>query len=94
MTRQRQWQLKMQAAGLCITCAEPRNKYSHRCDKCHLHVTLRQRERVGHKPWKPGGVGRPPLGSDYEPRTTSGKRYRKQHEHNKTMDSSKTVHGH
>lgn len=61
MTRQRAWQLRKQAAGLCVICGKPKADGSKQSCLEHLEKNrVGNRERTGHKPWRPGGRGRPP----------------------------------
>lgn len=60
VTPQRKWQRRMKAAGRCVICGEPRNLYWSHCDPCQVKVTAKLRAKSGHKPWRPGGIGRPP----------------------------------
>ncbi len=53
LSRQRRWQLKHQAAGLCIICGQKRNIYAQHCDDCHKRI-------CEGGPWKAGARGRPP----------------------------------
>jgi hypothetical protein len=57
------WQRRKVAEGRCKRCGEPRGEPSHyttMCDACMLKQRRRQSERKGFKPWRPGGIGRPP----------------------------------
>lgn len=63
VSRQRQYQLRQLAKGLCMLCASPLFTKSH----CAKHAALfntgvaaRMRRKYGFQPWKPGGPGRPP----------------------------------
>jgi hypothetical protein len=61
MTRQRKYQLAHQRRGLCILC--PRVAF-HGGIHCRWHTMLqrqRNRAKYGLRPWRPGGLGRPPL---------------------------------
>ncbi len=64
LSRQRQYQLRKEAEGLCIKCGKPRDPDS--ATWCLFHKLEHRRimrERNGNKPWRPGGVGRPPKGA-------------------------------
>lgn len=49
------------AAGLCAWCEAPRRHYRQLCDPCQLRNREARRRRLGCRPWRPGGGGRPPL---------------------------------
>jgi hypothetical protein len=34
LSRQARYRIRQRLAGKCIQCPNPRNNYSHRCDKC------------------------------------------------------------
>jgi len=61
LTRQRRWQLARIAEGRCMLCSKARRHYAAMCDECALAQRRRNRELLGCKPWKLGGMGRPPL---------------------------------
>lgn len=61
MTRQREWQLRQRAAGLCHACTEPVFMGGVYCQEHLLAYRKRNRRKGGWKAWKPGGLGRPPL---------------------------------
>ncbi len=48
------------AAGNCAICGEPRQHYARLCDSCEAAFVAYKRAKKGYKPWRPGGVGRPP----------------------------------
>jgi len=58
-SRQRQWQIRQNAAGKCMYCSDP--LLTSTC--CEKHAVIR-RERIrnlhGHQQWKPGSRGRKP----------------------------------
>lgn len=56
MTRQRRWQLKKVAAGMCGRCGEPRGQFPFRCDSCQLAHRLYRRE-LWHKAVAEGRCG-------------------------------------
>lgn len=47
--------------GLCLRCGRKAFEGLSYCKKHRKQVNQANRQRNGHKPWKPGGVGRPPL---------------------------------
>jgi hypothetical protein len=52
---------KRRAMGLC-GCGKPMSEIGGvKCDECRLSRRVEQREKLGTKPWVPGGRGRPPL---------------------------------
>ena len=59
LNRQRRYQVRHQAAGLCHQCNQPATEGA-RCAKCAEAQRQSTRERKNVKPWKPGGVGRRP----------------------------------
>jgi hypothetical protein len=59
MTRQRMYQLRHRAMGLCVNCAEPAVNADH-CEKHRLNKRRQLRARANCSPWKLGGPGRPP----------------------------------
>ena len=62
VTRQRQWQIFNVKHGYCSICGKRRiGKISERCDVCARKARIAQRKRRNHKPWQPGGRGRPPI---------------------------------
>lgn len=52
---------KRRAAGLCERCGKKPATDGRYCAKHAKAVRTYQRVRKGHKPWKPGGRGRPPI---------------------------------
>lgn len=60
MSRQQLWQQKQKAMGLCTMCAKPLFS-TVLCRKCLEQRRVKLRARTGCKPWKMGGMGRPPL---------------------------------
>lgn len=57
MNRQKAWQKEQIGLGNCPQCGKKNdNKPRRICVKC----MKKQRKRTGHKPWRKGGVGRPP----------------------------------
>lgn len=60
VSRQREWQKRKASEGKCVVCGKQRNLYACYCDECQSRAIENQRKRMGHKPWKRGGVGRPP----------------------------------
>ena len=61
MTRQRRWQLARRAEGRCTICGQPRTHYPEECDACRVKRRRYQRVWPIGQPWRPGGVGRPPV---------------------------------
>lgn len=62
ISRQRRWQLKQQAAGRCTNCGAERYPQSKTyCLRCLRQVRENSRRRNGHRPWRRGSHGRPPL---------------------------------
>ena len=73
ISRQRLWQLRHKASGLCVNCSEPVWLWVF----CQRHFEAEQayrtrpeqrsrraayvRTRTGYAPWHPGGRGRRPL---------------------------------
>ncbi len=52
MSRQREWQKRKQAAGLCVGCGNPRERSKRFCDDCLKKANERQknlRSRVDKK---------------------------------------------
>jgi hypothetical protein len=71
MYRQQKYQLEHKKARLCTMCSR---KAVGRRSLCEFHLVrrrLKMRERLGLKPWKPGGRGRPPLLQGLEKTTRS-----------------------
>ena len=60
-SRQRRWQLARIAEGRCAQCGRRRQHYRTLCDACAMKAQRRNRMRQGFKPWKRGGMGRPPV---------------------------------
>ena len=59
-TKQRAYQQRHIARGLCALCPRPRLSSAY----CLEHLIAQRtykRERRGHQTWHPGGKGRPPL---------------------------------
>lgn len=64
LSRQRVHQLSRIKQGLCRICRTPRNLYAELCDACEVEYAAYRRRREGaNGPWRPGGMGRPPLWS-------------------------------
>jgi predicted amidophosphoribosyltransferase len=61
MTRQRRWQLSKIDKGLCCQCGKQKLFTTQLCRQCLETHTVNQRKRRGWQPWRPGGLGRPPL---------------------------------
>ena len=61
MSRQREYQLRHLAQGLCIQCSSPAFPGGQRCARCALVFRLSMRARRKGKPWRPGGPGRRPI---------------------------------
>ena len=67
VSRQRAWQILKNSQGLCQICG---SSPSIRQGVCPSHLADKrrfkresQRKRNGYKPWRKGGVGRPPIGA-------------------------------
>lgn len=58
--RRKRWQAKKRAAGLCAFCGKGQLVNGWECQSCRDARLAKQRARTGHKPWRPGGPGRPP----------------------------------
>lgn len=71
MTRQRQYQLKLKAAGKCILCAQPRNLYAVLCDKHQART--RDREREKHRQARGEALALHLVGKAGRPRKTEAK---------------------
>lgn len=66
ISRQRRWQLKKQAMGLCVICGKPRHSESKiHCPKHVMALRLRKREAFNCKPYRPGR-GKPPFKLPFE----------------------------
>lgn len=61
ISRQRRYQIRMQASGRCRTCGKPRGLSIYHCDAHAIADRERHRAKAGHQPWERGHVGRPPL---------------------------------
>jgi hypothetical protein len=59
MSRQRKFQLKMKALGLCQACGKPANGLS-KCPDCLMKQNEARRVANGHNAWTEGSRGRPP----------------------------------
>ena len=59
-SRQRAYQVRQVAAGLCRLCANPHEPGGPHCTRHREAATRRVRKKNGNKPWRPGGPGRPP----------------------------------
>ena len=57
LSRQRKWQLKKRAEGLCESCGDPAEK--SRCPACMIKQRERVRNRLGCSPKEYGKPGRP-----------------------------------
>ena len=60
LSRQRRWQLKRKAFGLCVLCGRPRNISPTYCDACLYKARARNRVKAGCKPWTETHRGRKP----------------------------------
>ena len=60
MSRQREWQKRKLASGLCLTCGAPRGEDWRLCDFCREKRRAADRLKKGCQPRRPGGPGRPP----------------------------------
>lgn len=49
VSRQRAYQLRKIAAGLCCLCGRPRNHYAEHCDMCRKKTSELQRKRYAKK---------------------------------------------
>lgn len=49
--------------NLCERCGKPALPSLRNCAKHRANVNKRSRRLKGHKPWRQGGPGRPPLGA-------------------------------
>jgi len=64
VSRQRAWQAKMQANGMCSMCGDRLAPGSRsRCPKHLKQDREASRKAHGYHPWKRGGRGRPPIGN-------------------------------
>lgn len=61
MTKQRAWQLRNRAKGLCEICGKPLEFQTHRCLSCLRKKRIHEREKFGQYPWIPGSRGVPPI---------------------------------
>ncbi len=61
LSRQRVWQLKKAAEGLCTNCGRIPVPGKRRCVLCLKQAHMSKRKANGYKPWKEGGPGRPPM---------------------------------
>lgn len=58
----RAYQLRMEAANLCVGCGGKKRHYSALCDDCAVKQRVSRRERTGFQPWREGeSRGRRPL---------------------------------
>jgi hypothetical protein len=53
-------------AGKCLRCGRKADAGVQYCQKHRKAVNASNRTRNGHKPWKPGGKGRPPIVREQE----------------------------
>ena len=60
VSRQAVLYARRRAAGLCERCGGPAEAGSPFCSDHRKKQTTAARKRKGFKPWRPGGVGRPP----------------------------------
>lgn len=61
VSRQREYQKRMKAAGRCESCGQHRNGANRTyCQRCAETQRILQRRRAGYRPWRFGGRGRPP----------------------------------
>lgn len=60
VSRQRLYQIRKAAEGLCIICAKPVTHYAMECDDCRPKNAAQIRRRLGLKPWRQGSPGRKP----------------------------------
>ena len=60
LSRQRKWQLKKKAEGLCQNCGKPAEKGIW-CKACGRKKKEENRLKRGFKQWVSGGKGRPPI---------------------------------
>lgn len=61
VSRQYAYSLIRKEAGLCIRCGTTAVAEGTRCPRCAKAVRKQEQKRTGHKPWKAGKRGRPPL---------------------------------
>ena len=64
VSRQRLFQIKQLAKGLCALCPNPRINASHcevHCKQLRDYQRKYARQRNGYQPWEPGKRGRPPI---------------------------------
>lgn len=61
VSRQRQWQLDRLAEGQCERCGREPLCSVTLCRGCLRETRKSRRVRGGHRPWTPGGLGRPPV---------------------------------
>ena len=60
-SRQRQWQIRQNAAGKCMYCSNQAIEGTKRCESHAKYMREYMRERGGYNQWEPGGRGRPPM---------------------------------
>lgn len=66
VSRQRAYQLRRIADGLCAQCGKRPLFSSYACKKCQVAMRKAKRNAKGCKPWKAGGRGRPPIEEEEE----------------------------
>lgn len=47
--------------GKCLRCKRKAEPGTQHCPKHRKAINAAKRQRKGHKPWRPGGRGRPPV---------------------------------
>jgi predicted amidophosphoribosyltransferase len=60
ISRQRKYQLRREAKGLCMQCGDKTEFGLKLCPACNRKNVKRMRKSNGCKSWKKGGCGRPP----------------------------------
>jgi hypothetical protein len=59
VSRQYEWQMRQKAAGCCVTCGQPRDRFACECNECRHKATIRGRLYNGNAPWLPGADQEP-----------------------------------
>jgi uncharacterized membrane protein len=60
---------RRRSAGLCARCGKVAST-KYLCDGCNDQATAYQRRLRGFRPWRPGGLGRPPKRATTQPKGT------------------------
>jgi hypothetical protein len=73
-SRQRRWQLKKKADGMCPQCGRRLcSGDEHYCKGCRGKHNMRYRKRLDYVKWHPGGRGRPPRNLTHSQRAKQAK---------------------